>query len=376
MTHRLKARFGTFVLFFILGFAFSSWASRIPDIQEKLHLSVSQLGGVLLGMPIGSILSVFVTGYLIETFGSRLICLWSAIFSGTVLVSLGYAPTPLLLTVGLAFFGAADNILNIAMNTQAIGVEALYKKTLMSTFHAVWSLGAMGGAAAGGFFATYQVIPLSHFLIVFGFMTVSAFSIFAWLIQSDPKTEQKQPLFALPDKSLWVLSAICLCGMMSEGAMADWSALFYKSTLTNKTSSPTMGYTAFAFAMSVVRFTGDWFINKVGTFKTLIISGLLMSLGLLIALGFAVSYAVIIGFGLVGAGVACVVPIVYSTAGKSKTMSAGMAIAAVSTIGYTGFLVGPPIIGFIAEATSLRFSLGIVILLGLLIVLLTKKVQA
>jgi MFS family permease len=164
--------------------------------------------------------------------------------------------------------------------------------------------------------------------------------------------------------------------MMSEGAMADWSALFYKSTLTNKTSSPTMGYTAFAFAMSVVRFTGDWFINKVGTFKTLIISGLLMSLGLLIALGFAVSYAVIIGFGLVGAGVACVVPIVYSTAGKSKTMSAGMAIAAVSTIGYTGFLVGPPIIGFIAEATSLRFSLGIVILLGLLIVLLTKKVQA
>ncbi|MFN8356455.1 MAG: MFS transporter [Spirosomataceae bacterium] len=375
-SERLKPRMATFTLFFLLGVIFASWASRIPDIQEKLHIGVAELGGVLLGMPIGSLTSVLITGFLVERFGSKLVCILSTLLSCTALIGLGLAPSALTLAFVLAVFGAADNILNIAMNTQAIGVEKLYGRTLMSTFHAVWSLGAMAGAAIGGIFATSQIEPPLHFACIFLFVIVGLVLISRWLLTNDTQSGQKGPLFSLPDQSLWILSIICLCAMMTEGAMADWSAIYYKQSLSKSGGSASMGYTAFALIMSIGRFTGDYLTNRFGITKMLIVSGGLISLGIGIALLYPVSFAIILGLGLVGAGVACVVPIAYSAAGKSKTMSAGMALNAVSTIGYTGFLVGPPLIGFLADASSLRIALGIIMLLGAAILLLASKASS
>lgn len=376
MKHRIWARFATFVLFFALGFAFASWASRIPDVQEYLHLGVAELGSVLLGMPIGSLVSVLFTGWIIGRLGSKQVSLLSATLSALSLVYLGQASSAFELAVGLFFFGAADNVLNIAMNTQAIGVEALYGRTLMSAFHGIWSAGAMVGAALGGWLASQAVAVGWHFVASGVVVVVLAFGVSPWLIKVDEKPEGEQPIFALPDRSLLILSVIGFCCMMTEGAMADWSSLYYKSVLTEPTASPSVGYTAFALVMAVGRFTGDALTYRLGIKTMLYGSGALIVLGLSLALLWPAPLVVVIGFGMVGAGVATVVPIVYSAAGKSSTMSAGMALAAVSTVGYTGFLFGPPLIGYVAEATSLRISLAMVVILGCLIMLFTQKVKA
>jgi MFS family permease len=163
--------------------------------------------------------------------------------------------------------------------------------------------------------------------------------------------------------------------MMTEGAMADWSSLYYKSVLSDPEASPTLGYTAFALVMAVGRFTGDRLTQRVGVQTMLYASGALIASGLSLALLLPISWIVVVGFGMVGAGVATVVPIVYSAAGRSSTMSAGMALAAVSTVGYTGFSFGPPIIGYLAELTSLRVSLGMVILLGCLVMVFTRRIK-
>jgi MFS family permease len=375
MNTRLKARFATFTLFFSLGYAFASWASRIPDVQQRLHLGVADLGSVLLGMPIGSLVSVLLTGWVIGRLGSKRVSLLSAVLSAISLVWLGQATSAVELAAALFFFGAADNVLNIAMNTQAIGVEAMYGRTLMSAFHGVWSIGAMVGAAAGGWLASGGIITSVHFVGSAGVMLALVFGVSPWLIKADSKSEGKQVVFALPDRSLLVLSIIGFCCMMTEGAMADWSSLYYKSVLSDPEASPTLGYTAFALVMAVGRFTGDRLTQRVGVQTMLYASGALIALGLSLALLLPISWIVVVGFGMVGAGVATVVPIVYSAAGRSSTMSAGMALAAVSTVGYTGFLFGPPIIGYLAELTSLRVSLGMVILLGCLVMVFTRRIK-
>jgi MFS family permease len=371
----IKSRIATATLFFYLGIIFATWASRIPDIQEELTLNVGQLGFVLLGMPTGSLISVLFTGWLIDRFGSKTISLISAIIACTALVGLALAPSMFTLGLMLVCFGASDNMLNIAANTQAVGLELAYTRTLMSSFHGIFSVGAMFGALFGGFFIDFDITPLQHFYSIAIVLILFLPLIAQYLLPKDIKSDEKQPLFALPDKPLLMLGLIAFCCMLAEGAMADWSGIYYKQVLNGQIGTATHGYTAFAFVMAICRLMGDWFIAKIGVVRSIQISGITIAIGLSVALLFPVAWVVILGFGLVGAGVATVVPLVYSLSGKSKTMSSGAAIAAASTVGYTGFLIGPPAIGFVAEASSLRWALCIVVGLGLLLSLLASKVR-
>jgi len=361
------------VYFFILGCMFATWASRLPTVKEQLHLSDGELGTVLLGMPVGSILVMPLAGWLTARFGSRGIVILSSIAYSCFIPALALFPTPWLLAVGLLFAGASGDLLNIAANDQAIALERIYDRSIMSSFHALFSVGGMVGAATGGLMREWQVSLFMHFSIMGCFSILVAIVFARYLLAAHTEYDPAKPVFVKPDRTIMGLGLIGFCVMLGEGAMADWSSIYLTGILPADSGWTTAGYTAFSLVMAAGRFGGDWFTNRNGTQKTLIISGILSGGGVLLALIIQQPIMVIIGFACVGLGFATVVPLVYSAAGQSKTMTTGMAIAAVSTVSYFGFLFGPPLIGWLAEAFSLRWALLLVGILSFMIAILGRR---
>jgi MFS family permease len=370
-----KAEYATKTLFFVCGLAFASWASRIPEIKEKLNLNDAEFGSVLFAMPIGSLLALPLAGFVIDKFGSRKIVILACCFYIFSLPFLGLASFGWQLAIALFFFGFGGDLLNISMNVQAVGVEKAQNRSFMNFFHAVFSVGFMSGAAIGGLLAKFQVSPVLHLSIIGMIVFGTGMGSYSILLKQDEKPTEPQPIFALPDKSLMILGLICLCAMLAEGAMADWSVLYYKKILNNPDGFVTAGFTAFSVSMVVGRFLGDKVVEKIGLAKLLLINSLLLFLGMFIALGTLSYIGVIFGFAITGLGLSTMIPLIYSEAGHSKTMSSGVALAAISTVGMFGFLLGPVLIGYISEYTSLRIALSLLILLGGVSTLLTRKLN-
>jgi MFS family permease len=202
-------------------------------------------------------------------------------------------------------------------------------------------------------------------LSFFGVLTLIVGLItYQFLLKTDTKPEEPQPLFALPDKTLWIIALISLCGMMGEGAMADWSVLYFKSLPDNKFTFITAASTAFSVMMVLGRFLGDWIADKIGIKSMIFFNSVLYGLGMILALGFPTPLTVIIGFGVTGLGLSTIVPLAYSVAGHSKTMSPGLALAAITTVGMLGFLLGPVFIGYLSEMSNLRIALSLLLLLA------------
>jgi MFS family permease len=354
--------------FFLAGFCFSSWGSRIPDIQSKLRLNNASLGTVLLGLPVGLMVSLPVAGWLVARFSSRRVVILSGILYGCTLPLLSLAGNPGQLVICLFVFGMGGNLLNISMNTQAVGSESLYGRSIMASYHGLWSLAGFSGAALGIGMIGSGIPPLPHFLIVSAISLLIVITASRWLLKKDPSGGGREPLIVRPDRALLTLGIIAFCSMICEGTMFDWSVVYFLKVVRPANNLITAGYTAFMCTMAAGRFVGDWVATRLGNKRTLQISGALASSGLLIAVFFPFFYPAVLGFLLVGAGVSSVVPLIYGSAGRSQKMSPGVAIAAVSTIGYLGFLAGPPFIGFVAQASSLRVSLGLIAILGLVII--------
>lgn len=374
-THLGKtARTATNAMFFLCGISFASWASRIPDMKELLQLSDAALGTVLFAMPIGSLTALPIAGVLIHKFGSRNITFISTLFYFIALPLLGMAKSSIALAIALFFFGFGSDMLNIAMNVQAVGVEKILNRSIMSSFHAVFSVGFMIGAALGGYIAKQSITPFQHLVAIGSLDLMIALITYRFLLQQDHKSADDQPLFAIPDKSLIILGIICFCGMLCEGAMADWSVLYYKQVLNNPNGYTTAGFTAFSVLMVVGRVFGDKILQNLGLQKTLLTNCLLVFLGMSIAIFIQHPVSVVIGFGITGLGLSTIVPLIYSQAGHSKTMAAGVALAAISTLGIAGFLIGPVMIGYLSEFFSLKIALMSLIILGLLGSYLTTKI--
>jgi MFS family permease len=360
-------------IFFLYGLCFSSWASRIPSIQQSIGLSDAHLGLVLIALPVGSMISLPLSGFLTAKAGSRKIVIIATILYSLSLVTLGLAASVYHLVAGLFVFGLSGNLLNISINTQAVGVEALYKRSIMASFHGLWSLAGFVGAAVGTFMMGRGVFPYQHFILI----TIIAVSILLLsnrnLLREDTKPEANQPIFARPDKSLINLGVIAFCSMICEGAMFDWSGVYFKKVVVADEAWLGAGYTAFMSMMAFGRFFADWATVRFGLKRILQISGMLTATGLLVAVLFPNIVTAITGFLLVGAGVSSVVPLVYSAAGRSKVLSPGVALATVSTIGFLGFLCGPPLIGLVAGATSLRVSFSIIAVMGLCVSIVSSR---
>ena len=379
--HKTTLRIAVGALFFMAGLCFASWASRIATVQQTLGLSDAALGAVLFSLPVGLMLSLPFSGWIITKAGSKRVLLGAILGYGIALVCLGLARNTFQLVICLASYGFAGNTVNISVNTQAVAAEGLHDKPIMASFHGLWSLAGFTGAGIGTFMIGRRVDPLHHFIIILGIL-LAAVTIASRYLYDDHDCAKNTvaPSLSIRERlnlvaPLLTLGSIAFCSMICEGAMFDWSVIYFKKVVIAPIALQGAGFTAFMFTMAGGRFIADFFSHHFGLKRTLQISGALTTTGLLIAVIFPYLYTAIAGLMLVGAGVSSVVPMVYSAAGKSKTMSAGVALTAVSTIGFIGFLVGPPVIGFIAGLATLRASFILVALMGISVVVLSTRAK-
>ena len=370
---KITSRVSVSYYFFFCGLVFSTWAARIPSVKDHFNLNEAQLGGILFMLPMGSLVALPIAGWSVHRFGSKLITIIATVLYGLLLFFISQATEIWQLSVLLFFFGFAGDILNISMNTQGLSVQHKLNKPILSGLHAQWSIGALVGAVIGGWSMKNNYTTGQHFFIVSAGAIAIALWMFFYMVKDYQQEGSGQKLFTWPGRALLLLGMICFCTAMAEGAMADWSSLYYRQVLKDQTRVSTTGYTAFTFAMAIGRLMGDRLIQVFRFRNTLILNGVLISIGLTLALIWQVPVAVITGYALVGLGVSSVIPIVYMIAGKSRTMAPSAALATVSTIGFTGFLIGPPVIGLIAHETSLRFALILVVVLGIIIILLAGR---
>ena len=362
-----KRRISISTIFFFYGFIFATWASRIPAIQSSLKLSEAALGGILFSMPLGSFLTLPFSGLLVSKIGSRKVVIFASLLYAIDLILVGNAASILQLSVTLFIFGSSGNMMNIAINTQAIALEELYGKKIISSFHGMWSSAGLCAALLGTYLTGHSFPVASHFLMI-GLIVITGFILSYNYLLSDKIGKHKSgPLFQMPDKAFLNLGFIAFCSMMCQGAMFDWTGIYFKKVLHTDKSLIGIGYTAFMIAMASTRFITDWITNRIG-FRTIIIAcGVFTMAGLMITFFFPYIVPATIGIFMVGIGVSPVVPLVFSEAGKSRITSPGIAIAAVATMGFVGLMIGPPMIGFIAAATSLKISFLILSFIGLLV---------
>ncbi|HKO81775.1 MAG TPA: MFS transporter [Chitinophagaceae bacterium] len=371
-----QIRIAVSAFFFCQGLCFASWASRIPDIKSALHLSDAALGSILLALPAGQLLAMPFSGRLVTSFGSKKVLRICAVLYAICLTNIGLATQPWHLAVGLFLFGICGNMCNISVNTQAVRAEKIYDRPIMTSFHGVWSTAGFTGAAIGLLMMGQFISPYIHFWIVAALVIITIMVMQKYLQQGRAAATEKKPFFSKPDGMLVQLGVIGFFSMASEGAMFDWSGVYFQQIVNAPASLIALGYLTFMIAMASGRFAGDKLIAKYGRKKMLRISGLLISSGLFISVLFPYIITATIGFLIVGFGVSSIVPMVYSAAGKHPKVPAGMALAAVSSISFLGFLMGPPLIGYVAELLNLRYSFALIGLLGVTISLMVSKIKA
>jgi MFS family permease len=363
------------IFFFISGFGYSTWASRIPSIQQQLNLNEAELGAVLFALPIGLMCTMPLTSFLLRRFSSNRIMLYGCLLFNLILCLPGLTSSILQLALVLLCFGSARNLLNISMNAQAVAVQSFYKKSIITTFHAIWSVAGFAGAGLGYFMVKYDVAPIYHLPIVGILLCLISLLAYPNTLTQPTIKEEKKPFFSLPDKYILKYALICFACMACENTMYDWGIIYFEKTIVNSASVSTIAFVVYMITMTISRFLGDKIVNSFGVVNILKYSGWLIFIGLMMSVLFPYSYILLIGFGMVGIGVSCIVPLIFSLVGKSTKTNTGTAIAAVSTIGYLGFLIVPPLVGFVAHLTNLRWAFGIISLLGLLIIFMTNKIE-
>src|ERR1700730_4140270 len=363
------------VYFFISGFGYSSWTSRIPGIKESLKLNDAHFGTLLFMMPVGLILTMPFTGKLLDHFKSRTIMGIGALMYNIVLGVIGFSRYTWVLGIVLFFFGSSRNLMNLSINAQAIGVQALYNRSIMSSFHAVWSMAGFAGAAFGYLMVTMNILPAWHLLGVS--LVLSALTLYYYkdALDQQPDHTIKRSIFTLPPKGMLIFSLICFASMACENTMYDWSGIYIRQVLHGTKAVATIAFVVYMVAMTTGRFIGDRMADRFGIRRVLAVSGLLITPGFIIIGSSSFIPLTLIGYLLTGFGVSCVVPFVFSLAGKIPMSNPGAALASISSLGYLGFLLVPPMIGYVAQATSLRVSFAIIALLGLLMVRLSSRIQ-
>lgn len=371
--HKLRIRMAITLFYFGQGLAFASWASRIPHIKQQLQMSDAQLGTVLLMLPIGQLLTMPLSGKLVSKFGSHNLLPITVFFYSLNLLAIAFTSSVIQLGALLFLFGVIGNMCNISVNTQGVLGENIYRKPIMASFHGAWSLAGFTGALIGLLSINLKLDTVQHFLIVFGLLIINLFANRAFLAPPSEQTITKKSFSFKPDHMLISLGIVGFCSMATEGAMFDWSGVYFQDIVHAPTELVTLGYASFMIMMAIGRFIGDYILQRIGRQRTLQISGVLMFLGMTLSVVFPTIYASTIGFMLVGIGVACNIPTVYSLAGRHPSIPSGMAIAMVSTISYLGFLLGPPLIGYIAEIFSLRFSFALFSIFGLLMLAISSR---
>ncbi len=371
------SRIAVKLIFFINGFVHANLAARFPRVQELFDIDNGTLGFVLLSSSVGALLAMPFTGWLIIRNGSRRITIFS-IFLYCIFVPL----VPLMpglpgLVVLFFIMGLTAGMLDVSMNSQAVMVEKIHQKPIMTSFHALFSIGMVAGAFCGALFVKLETTLFVHFAVIVGMSVAAA----AWaryhLIHDKPKEKEVDgPAFRLPNAAMVSIGVIAFCCMLGEGAMADWSTNYMENIAMASPALAPLGLSAFALAMTIGRFFGDGARLKFGDRKLMVMCGLISTMGIALTLLFNNPYSVIAGLFIIGIGLSSIVPIAYSIAGNSKNLPPGVGLAMVTTVGYSGFLFGPPIIGLLANWQSLRIALMVVAFLFVIMTFLSARYKS
>lgn len=365
------------VFFYIQGVVFGSWASRIPDLKDQLHLGEGALGTILFLLPMGQLTMMPFSGRIVTRFGSRNVLRVALIGYSFILLLIGQVQSAWQLSLCLYLFGLIGNLCNISVNTQGVNAETIHHKPVFSTFHGLWSLGGFTGALVGWLMIRYQLSPSTHFPFITLFVWVSDYIFQRNLIPRQAvSTVIPKYRFRLPQGPLMLLGLIAFCCMSVEGCMFDWTGVYFRQVVLADERFVSAGYAAFMITMSAGRFMGDRMSVRFGRKRWVMISGVLITLGIGLTVLMPAIVPAVIGCMLTGIGVSSIIPLMYSTAGKDTQIASGIAIASVAGIGYLGFLLGPPIIGHIAEAVGLRYSFALMGMGGIAILWLVRKVRA
>jgi MFS family permease len=353
------------VMFLVHGLVVSTWVSRIPAVQAKLGLTNGVLGATLLGTACGSVLAIPPCGWLVARFGSRKVTAWSTLGFCFSLIPISFASNAAELAAALFVFGAMGGAMDVAMNVQGVEIEKGLGKPTMSRFHAMFSIGGMAGAGWGGALAARGVGPPVHFAVAASLYSALAGVFVAGMIALSPRAVARQahrlPLAKIP-AGLLAASAIAFCMLLCEGAMADWTAVYLRQTLAAGQGTAAAGYSVFSAAMAVFRLLGDAITLRLGNARTARFGSLLAAGGVFCAISAPSARWALPGFAAAGAGFSVMVPLAFGAGGRIEGVNPGAGVATVTGLGYIGFLIGPPLIGFTAQALTLRAALGIVVL--------------
>ena len=369
-----RNRLAVSIVFFINGFLFSNWAARIPRLQADFQMDNRMLGIVLLSAAIGSLIAMPFTGWLTSMRGSRQITAVASILYVASIPFFTIMPNVLSLLVAFFFMGVFVGVMDVAMNAQAVIVEQQFDRPIMSFFHAIFSAGMMLGAGSGALFS-YLETTLTQHLLPLSFLCVVLWTwAFRNLVHDEPiEDDEAKAFFHIPDRALLAIGIIAFCCMLGEGAMSDWSANYLKQIIGTNESTAAIGLFSFSTAMMIGRFAGDRAREKFGDRRLVIYESILSAIGIGLAILIPSAIAVMVGFFLVGIGLATIVPIAYSRAGTMPGLKPGVGIGMVTTIGYSGFIVGPPVIGFLADWMDLKMAFIFVLGLFLLMLVLATR---
>ncbi|WP_214415786.1 MFS transporter [Sphaerisporangium fuscum] len=373
------ARFAVSVMFAIPGIAIGVWTSRIPTLKEQLALGDGQLSLALLGIAAGALAGMQVVGRLVDRYGSGRVTVPLAFAQAAVLLLPAAMPNLAALAAALVVFGVVHGMLDVSMNADAVEVERAYGRPLMSSFHAVFSLGGFFGSATGGLFAHAGLAPWPTFAAAAALLAVLAGVASPKLPRSGPHQEEETEEASGGGgrvRGVLFLGVLGFCCMIGEGASADWGSVYLREDLASSAGFAAAAYAAFSIMMTAGRLAGDRLAARLGPVLLVRCCGTLAGAGLITALLVGHPVAGVIGFGCFGAGLSCIVPQVFSAAGNRDPARAGQALARVASLGYLGFLTGPVLIGAVSEALGLPRALAIPALLALFVALAAPAVRA
>jgi HAD superfamily hydrolase (TIGR01509 family) len=363
------------VTFFFLadGLLLGSWAARIPAVQSQADLSNPKLGLALFTMSLGALVSMPVVGWLGGRIASRGITIAALIGGSAALSMVSFASGLAGLAAALLAFGAAFGAINVAANAQGIALERRYGRSILSSFHAAFSIGGLAGAGLGALAAGTGIGTRTHFAGLALALGSGALVGGRWLLPDEADERPSAPGLVRLPRPLLVLGAAAFFTLLAEGAAVDWSAVYLSESLGTTAAVAALGYTAFSVAMAASRMAGDGLNSRLGPATLARYGAFLAAAGLALALVVASPPTALVGFAAMGAGLGVVVPVLFRAAASTPGVSAGTGIAAVSTIGWLGFLAGPAAIGFAAGTVGLRGALGIVVAASVIVALLARR---
>lgn len=369
-------------LFFANGFLYANWTARLPELKAFYSISNGTLGTLLFTVALGALVSMPLTGWITTRFSNEKVTLISSVLFCSMIPLIPLSDN--LWVARLCFFGTGffSGAMDVTMNGQAVLVEREWKKPIMSSFHALFSIGMAIGAGVSALYSHFEVALRTHFLTV-ALIAIASVLYFARTILnnrlsgyvSNAATEKNAHGLRLPAWVILPLGIIAFGGMTGEGSMADWSAIYMHTIVGSSESFGAMAFGVFGAAMTIGRIFGDQLTAYFGRRKIMLLDVSVAIIGLSMALLFPYEWVSIVGFFLVGIGLATIVPIIYSAAGNTPGVSPSAGIAMASTIGYMGFFIGPPMIGYLADLFGLRIGLAYVVGLFVLMGLLIRKVK-